>query len=134
MKFSFYCTTCILHLDFRFRNCFRFKSPELILIALEKVKCFDQRIKALLPKPCSYVWNNLPSYVVSATYVKTLENRQNRKWNEHPMKYDYEKSDQTGSRVYKRVDNMDLNTDSDDFSCCRKYLKQAGGRGGRLKA
>jgi len=35
------------------------------------------------------IWNSLPEYVVISKSVHQLENRLDRNWEKHPMKYDY---------------------------------------------
>ena len=72
---------------------------------VEKRCRLDQR-KHYFTNRVVNVWNNLPSSVVSAKNVKTFENRLDRVWKEHPMMYDYEESDQTGSKMHKRTFNI----------------------------
>lgn len=54
-----------------------------------KQKCKLDVRKYFFTNRVADTWNSLPEHVVSATKVKTFENRLDRYWKNHPMKYEY---------------------------------------------
>ena len=59
-------------------------------------------------------WNSLPDHVVSATKVKTFENRLDNFWKNHPLKYDFtaEYGPIRGSdKVITQIETTEMNTE-----------------------
>ena len=72
------------------------------------------------------LWNNIPDSIVCAKSVKSFENRLDKLWSEHPMKFDFYNDylSYIGTSKYSYSDEDDEpNTEEQTSSCVRKPLR-----------
>ena len=71
------------------------------------------------------LWNSIPDSIVCAKSVKSFENRLDKLWSEHPMKFDFysDYMSYTGTSKYSiNSEDDEPNTEEQSSSCVRKPL------------